>query len=345
MKLHIFLTLLIATVLSCGSNQSNNKVEKLNFQIGINKNHFVLNETLKINFNEFTPDSSFLFLNNQLVAKYPKLNNISLGIQKTGLHKLSVMAFSKGVRGVVHKTIRVYSDIKPKQLSYRVVNQYKHSINDYTQGLEFNNGYIIEGTGRKGKSVLKSYDLKTGKIRQIMRLEDKYFGEGITVLNNKIYQITWTSGIGFVYNKSNLKREASFRYQTEGWGLTNNGKDILMSSGTNRIYKFNPKIMRQELYLQVADENSFIRHINELEYVDGKIYANVYLTNTIVVIDEKSGAVEAKLDLDNLFDIEKYRRTNSQQIDVLNGIAYNKKSATFYITGKLWPTIFEIKIQ
>ena len=242
------------------------------------------------------------------------------------------------------KKINVFSDIIPKLYTYEIVNEYKHDISSYTQGLEFDENILYESTGQYGYSTLKKIEFKTGKVLKKLFLDKSYFGEGLTIIKDRIFQLTWKKKIGFVYEKDNFELLNSFNYKNsiEGWGLCNDGQHIYKSDGTEKIWKLDPKTMKEVSSINVVTNNKIINKINELEWYNNKIYANTYQFNKEVglIIDPKTGTVEGVIDFSGLKDKVK-QHTN---LDVLNGIAYNKIRKTFFVTGKYWDKLFEIKI-
>ena len=224
--------------------------------------------------------------------------------------------------------------------SYRIVNTYPHDQDAFTQGLVFENGVIYEGTGLYGKSSLRKVDLETGNILQIYELPARYFGEGITIFKDIIVQLTWKSNTGFIYDKRGFKLLRDFTYATEGWGITHDGKRLIMSDGTSALYFLNPETFRIIGHIEVYDNSLPVNRLNELEYINGQIYANVWQTNDIAIIDPQSGQVSGWIDLFGLVPSQ-YASTS---IDVLNGIAYDTEKERLFITGKLWPWLFEIKL-
>lgn len=187
---------------------------------------------------------------------------------------------------------------------------------------------------------MRQVELETGKIVQLYQLKGQYFGEGLAVYQNNLIQLTWQNHIGFIYDKDNLNLLKTFTYSTEGWGLTFDGKNLVMSDGTSNLYLLNPDTLQMDGSIEVSDANILITNINELEYVDGMLYANIWQTDKIAVIDLKNGEVAAWIDLTGLLQTQKY----SGQVDVLNGIAYDSQNKRLFVTGKLWPYLFEIKI-
>ncbi|MDC1337486.1 glutaminyl-peptide cyclotransferase, partial [Flavobacteriaceae bacterium] len=233
---------------------------------------------------------------------------------------------------------------KPKVYTYKIINEFFHDMNSYTQGLEFDDYYLYEGTGQYGYSMLKKINFQTGEVLDKLFLDKSYFGEGITILNDKIFQLTWKSKIGFVYNLNDLKLLKSFNYKNsiEGWGLCNDGKHLYKSDGTEKIWKLDANNLEEISFINVVTNNKVINKINELEWYNNKIYANTYQFNKEVglIINPENGEVEGVIDFSGL----KEKVKNHSGLDVLNGIAYNEKRKTFFITGKNWSKLFEIKI-
>lgn len=232
----------------------------------------------------------------------------------------------------------------PVLLSYAVISQYPHDTGAYTQGLQLYNGKMYEGTGDYENSSLRITDYKTGKVEQIHKMgNNNIFGEGITILQDKIYQLTWESNIVYVYDiKDITKPIKQFKWASEGWGITNNGKDLIISDGvTSNLYFVNPNDFRIITQVGVVDNNGPVENINELEYINGFVYANIYTTNKIIKIDPESGHVVGYMNFDSLLpDNEKTLRT-----DYFNGIAYDSSSKSIFITGKRWPKLYEIRLN
>ena len=226
-------------------------------------------------------------------------------------------------------------------LSYEVVNTFPHDPNAFTQGLQVIGDYFIEGTGLEGKSDLRRVDIKTGKVLKSVKLADYYFGEGITVHNNKIYQLTYTSGIAFVYDLNTFAKIDSFRYQGDGWGLTNDGANLIMSNGSDTILFIDPTTKEIIRTIQVRESGYKIENINELEYINGEIFANIWQTERIIRIDPMTGSITGAI---NLFGILP-PQDRTRETDVLNGIAYDAKNDRIFVTGKYWSKVFEIKLK
>ena len=233
-----------------------------------------------------------------------------------------------------------YSDVVPDNYGYRVIRTYPHDITAYTQGLEYYEGALIEGTGNYGESSLRKVDIETGEILKFRNLSGDIFGEGITLLNDKIYQISYREQVGFVYHSRNFDLIRKIYYQNkEGWGLCNNGSEILMSDGTNVISYMDTTYFSVIRKIYVYDNQGPVTQLNELELINGKLYANRYTTNEIVIIDPVSGKLEGRIDMSGLLKEEdKHRR-----IDYFNGIAYDKENQRIFVTGKYWPKLYEVK--
>jgi len=235
-------------------------------------------------------------------------------------------------------SINIYSE-EVQKYTYEIINSFPHDKDAFTQGLYYEDGIIYEGTGLNGKSDLRKTNLKTGEIIKKNELPDIYFGEGITILNDKIYQSTWKAKTMFVYNKDiKLLNITNFPYQC--WGLTDNDKYLIMSDGTDKIRYLKPDNFQLVKTLNIKYNGKPIKNINELEYINGKIYANIWQTDLIVIINPKSELVESIVDLSNIINPNDY----NYKLNVLNGIAYDQNNDRLFVTGKLWPTIFEIKL-
>ncbi len=224
--------------------------------------------------------------------------------------------------------------------TYRVVNTYPHDRDAFTQGLAFVDGVLYEGTGRRGYSTLRQVDLESGQVQKLRALPEQFFGEGIAVVGDRIYQLTWQSNIGFIYDRASLELLGSFHYPTQGWGLTHDEQNLMMSDGTSTLYFLDPESQQETGQVQVTYLGEPVRALNELEYVQGEVYANVWKTNVVVRIDPKTGEVTGVIDLAGLLSPEDL----SQPVDVLNGIAYDEENDRLFVTGKLWPKMFEIEL-
>jgi len=223
--------------------------------------------------------------------------------------------------------------------TYTVAHAYPHSQGAFTEGLVYADGFLYESTGLFGSSSLRRVNLETGTVLQETALPDQYFGEGCTVVNDTIVQLTWQSHAGFVYDKNSFKLLRNFTYATEGWGLTSNGNCLIMSDGTDNLYFLDPVTYQSIGHVEVHDGNASVTNLNELEYVRGDVYANVWLQQKIAIISPQTGQVKAWIDLTGL---DKSMTLNTE--DVLNGIAYDAENDRLFVTGKDWPKIFEINL-
>ncbi len=226
------------------------------------------------------------------------------------------------------------------RFSFKIVRIYPHDPQAFTQGLVFADGYIYESTGQNGRSSLRQVDLETGEVLRIRHLNERYFGEGIALFDGKVVQLTWLSNIGFVYDRDSFKLLREFPYGTEGWGITFDGKRLIVSDGTATLHFWDPQKLKETGRVVVKDRGAPVNQLNELEFVKGKIYANVWQSNSIAQIDPETGNVVAWIDLDELWA---YVDT-SRPVDVLNGIAYDAANDRLFVTGKLWPGLFEIEL-
>ena len=242
--------------------------------------------------------------------------------------------------GGVRKKSATPQAVEPLFYTYEVVAEYPHLRTSYTQGLQFIDGELWEGTGEYGRSQLLRTDLASGKVLQSKKLSKEEFGEGITVLGDKIYQLTWLNGKLHIYDKATLRHLATHTYKGEGWGLTSDGEKLYMSDGTNYIRVLNPETLAQERRFGVTLRGESLQYLNELEWIDGKIWANVYTTDHIVIINPENGVVEGVINLAGILP-EKERDSST---DVLNGIAYDKATKRIFVTGKNWSKLYEIKI-
>ena len=224
--------------------------------------------------------------------------------------------------------------------TYNIVNIYPHDPGAFTQGLVFENGVLYEGTGGFGNSTLRRVELETGAILQIRELSAQFFGEGITIYGNKIIQLTWQSNIGFVYDKNSFELLQGFNYSTEGWGITHDGERLIMSDGTSTLHFLDPETFEEIGQLEVFDNDGPVIRLNELEYIQGEIYANVWQTDRIARIAPETGQVIGWVELGGLLTTE----DRLEPVDVLNGIAYDANTDRLFVTGKLWPKLFEIEL-
>lgn len=332
----IFLSILI---ISCGSNSGQKKSD---FAIKTNaeKGNISISETLTLsieNKKNHTIDSVIYTLNGKKISKKFALNN-----HKLGKHNVEATVYFNNEKQTANTNITILNNEAPKIYTFKIINEYPHDITSYTQGIEFFNDTIYESTGQYRESKLRKLNYKTGKVIKNINLADEYFGEGLTILNDKIYQLTWQEGTGFVYDINSFDKLSSFKYgnSKEGWGLCNDDNTIYKSDGTEKIWLLNPETLVEQDYIQVFTNKGKIGRINELEWVNGQIYANIYQKNGVAIINPKNGAVIGVIDFSSL----KKKVTQHEKLDVLNGIAYNPKTKTIFVTGKRWDKLFEVEI-
>jgi glutamine cyclotransferase len=232
------------------------------------------------------------------------------------------------------------SGLRAPVAGYRVVHAFPHDPEAFTQGLVYLNGVFYEGTGLNGRSTIRKVRIENGQVLQVQKLDPQYFGEGIAVLGDTLFQLTWTSGIGMLYDLASFQRKGTFTYTGEGWGLTHDGARLIMSDGTATLRFLDPATRKLLSRLTVRDGGQPVGNLNELEYVKGEIFANVWQTDRIVRISPKTGAVTGWVDLKGLLTA----REQAQGVDVMNGIAYDSAGDRLFVTGKLWPKVFEIRI-
>lgn len=297
-----------------------------------------------INTDNKTIDSIVYYANGEKLASVKGAQKATLDLKDKnfGYQELKALVYFEGQNVEVTDRIEVVSDVEAKVLKYTVLNTYAHDLTGFTQGLEFFRDTLIESTGQKGQSHVRKFDYKTGKVYKQVDLESQYFGEGITVINGKLFQLTWQSGVGFIYDANTLKLEKTFQYDKpiEGWGLANDGKFIYQTDGTEKIWKMDPATQKMVGNVNVYWSANKIKSLNEIEMIDGKIYGNIWQKDVIAVINPETGAVEGVLDLSGL-----RKELQSPTAEVLNGIAYNPKTNTIFVTGKNWDKMFEIKIS
>ena len=224
---------------------------------------------------------------------------------------------------------------------YQIVNIWPHDSNAFTQGLILVDGKLLESTGQEGRSSLRSVELETGRILKKVAVPEPYFAEGITVLNGKVYQLTWQHQLGFIYDSQTLEKVGQFNYNGEGWGLTTDGKSLILSDGSNRLRFIDPSNFQVTKTITVLDGKSPVNQLNELEFVQGEIYANIWHNDKIAIIDPQNGHVNSWLDLTGLMPREQLQDPEA----VLNGIAYDQANNKLFVTGKLWPSVFEIRVK
>jgi glutamine cyclotransferase len=291
------------------------------------------------------PDSVLIFFNGKAVTtlksepweySIPPVFTVT-----TGRKSLKVTAYKGGrSQNTITRFMIIYSDIVPKRNGYKVIHTYPHDKNAFTQGLVYDNGVLFEGTGQETGSTLREVELETGNVIRQHNLESSLFGEGITLYRDRIYQVTWENKVGFVYEKSTFNVINKIYYPTQGWGLTTIDDKIIMSDGTNVLNFFEPEMFTVVSRIEIYDNERKVDQLNELEYINGEIWANIWNTDLIARIDRVSGKVIAYIDLKGILP-ESERNPDT---DVLNGIAYDQLDKRIFITGKKWPKLYEIRL-
>ncbi|HEY0320686.1 MAG TPA: glutaminyl-peptide cyclotransferase [Pyrinomonadaceae bacterium] len=261
-----------------------------------------------------------------------------------GEANISTKATPANAAGNAPPQANVKSTPSPEEIpvyTYEIVATYPHDPKAYTQGLVIYDGTLYESTGQYGESSLRKVELKKGKVKKKLDVPGQYFAEGMTILNGKIYQLTWQQGKGFIYDLKDFKLEGEFNYDGEGWGLTTDGHSLILSDGTNQLRFIDPATFRVLRTLSIVHNNVPLTELNELEYIHGEIYANIWKTDRIVRLDPQTGRILAWIDLAELRPDETLRNSEN----VLNGIAYDTENDRLYVTGKRWPKVFEIRLK
>ncbi|CAM1335107.1 glutaminyl-peptide cyclotransferase [Tenacibaculum aestuariivivum] len=335
------LTVFIISITSCNSSQ-------YKFKLNTSKKN-TLGQKATINFEQLTNekiDSVHLFVNKKRVNKNETnitINTTDFGV---GKHIVTALAFYPNKSKKTTNYIEILAKKTPTVYSYKIINTFPHDKEAYTQGLEYKDGFLYETTGRRGESTLRKVDVKTGNIIQKVSLDKKYFGEGMTIFNNKIYWLTWQARKGFIYDLTTFKQTGEFNYNksNEGWGLTHNDTELIKSDGTNKIWFLNATNQAEKRNIQVYTNKYAIDNLNEIELINGKIYANKWQQNSILIINPKTGVVEGVANLTGLRDIVAKDQNLEPSDDVLNGIAYDKENNRLFVTGKHWGKLFEIEL-
>ena len=344
MKQHNVFTFILLALLasSCGDPKKmftiNNKQLKAQYNTNERLNLQVLNA------NNTAIDSVGYVINDKKVGHSAgnAIFSFALKNQKLGFQNIIATVYFDGKTEIDSTKIEIISEIAPKPVAFEVVNSFKHDTLAFTEGLEFFKDTLYESTGLKNLSFIRKYDYKTAKVYKQIEVEKQYFGEGITIINNKMYHLTWQDKTGFIYNAGNFNKIKSFTYDRpiEGWGMTNDGTNIYQSDGTEKIWKMNPENQKLIEYQNVYAGATKIESLNELELINGKLFANIWQKDAIAIINPENGKVEGILNLASL-----RKKVKNKTAEVLNGIAYNPKTKTIFVTGKNWDSLFEIRIS
>jgi len=356
-----FLILTLIFTIGCNSDkdqkdkQNNNQPENLE---NITENpliltieepkteHFFLGDKIKITCgikDKTSKDSIFLSVNDEEIAVLSNENTDFLWDTKNahcGKNIIEIETLKNDTRFRKQKIITLFSNLKPEEYTYKIKNVYKHDIKAYTQGLFYHDGFLYEATGLKGESTVRKVKFETGEVLQSFAIPKDVFGEGITLYNNKIIQISWQAGRGFIYDINTFKHLGEFSYSGEGWGITNDDKYLYMTNGSSEVKVLEPETYSVVKTFSVYNNEGPVKYLNELEYIDGYIYANVYQYDNIVKFDPETGQIVGNIDLSHILPMNDY----THYTDVLNGIAYDKENKRLFVTGKLWPKLFEIEL-
>ncbi|MFC7525535.1 glutaminyl-peptide cyclotransferase [Parapedobacter sp. GCM10030251] len=339
-RLNYFWLMLFVFVASCNTQKQASKFRFDTPEAGtlVKKGESV---PLKLVFpGEITFDSVIYAVDGEILARKTDSAAVSLDTERApfGNRTISAKLYHGGEEQVAYSNIVVVPPA-PRRYGFKVLNQYPHDPEAYTQGLEFHQGILYESTGQEGRSSVRKVDYKTGKILKKVDLGPNSFGEGLTVVDDKVIQLTWREKVGFVYDKNTLTKTAEFNYgqSAEGWGLCYDGKRLIKSDGSSKLYFLNKDTFAEEGFIEVYSDKGPMDSLNELEYIDGKIYANVYTKDFIVIINPDSGAIEGEINLIGIYPDK--QEVNNE----LNGIAYDREGKRLFITGKNWRTLYEIE--
>lgn len=289
-------------------------------------------------------DSINFFADGKLIVSITNGNRWVWSSKESRVGKIPLRAqvfYSSGANDLLQVTITIKSDIVPVKYTYEIVNSFPHDIKAYTQGLIYDNGYFYESTGQYGESSLRKVKPETGEVIKNISLGRELFGEGLCIFEDRLYQLTWKNRVGFVYEKETMRLLNKIYYHTEGWGLTTDGKKLIMSDGSHHIYFLDPVYFTEISRLEIYDNKGPVSNLNELEMVNGVVYANLFGTDEIAIFSPHTGKVHGYINLSGILPAQFSHRG----IDVLNGIAYDSKNDRLFVTGKYWPRLFEIRIK
>lgn len=361
--LYIYILFFAASLISCGGGSNNNSTITNNHSVSNNqptsKSHFTLsvesgnNDNLGVCGDIFqlkvlcdtvlSPDSVRFLVDGKQVYTLLQDSVYQLDTKnfRVGNVRLSAEVMYNGKTEYLSGSLRLKSDITPQRVKYKVIKRFPHDRGAYTQGLVFDEGVMYESTGLNRKSSLRKVKFETGDIIQSVALNDTYFGEGLAIDGNNLFQITWKNHKGFVYDKNTFATLHEFDINTEGWGLVLYNDTLILTDGTENLYFVDKNTFSTTKITQVYDNNGPVKMLNELEIVEGKLYANIYQSDLVAIIDISTGKVLNYIDFTGLLSADQYR----DDTDVLNGIAYDPKSRRLFITGKNWPTLFQVEIN
>ena len=351
MHYNIKIIFIVFTILSCDNKEIKNynspriksklKISSPSFNEVFKKGDSI---NIKVSSNSKSNNiiSSIFYLGKDSTNFKNSLNISSNALKKYGRHNFSIISkFDDGSTEKINKSFLLYPKNEPNEKNYTIIKVLPHDKNTYTQGLLIDQKDFLESSGQYGKSFIRRINYENGKVINEKKIDENLFAEGITTYGNKLYMLTWKSNKGIIFDKNNFNKIGEVKYDTEGWGLTTYKKNLIMSDGTEKLYFREPNSFKIQKIIEVYDNNGKVENINELESINGKIYCNIYGKDIILIIDPDTGLVESIINLNNLFKRENY----NEKIDVLNGIAYNKDKNSIIITGKWWPSMYELKIN
>ncbi len=333
MKKTLIVVLTTAFLVSCGNTYKLNLTSPKKIKI---------NQKLIVSVNDLNNnpiDSVRYYLDGKRLSSD---TDIDISDKKLGKHAISATIFYADKQKKLTNTIHFYGEKPPEIYTYELINEFPHDKNAFTQGLEYHNGFLYESTGQKGESSLRKVELKTGKILQKITLDKQYFGEGMTIFNNKIYFLTWQGNKGFVFDLETFEKEKEFNYNQskQGWGLSHTSDKLIKTDGTERIWFLNSETQVEESFIEAYTDTRKVESLNEIEFINGKIYANKWQRNSILIINATTGAIEGIASLKGLQAIAEQKGDDN----VLNGIAYDAENDRLFVTGKNWDKVFEIKL-
>lgn len=271
---------------------------------------------------------------------------LDISAYRLGKHSLEAEIFYGSKSKVLNQIVTFMAAKEPKVYNFKIINTYPHDMGAYTQGLEYHNGFLYESTGKNGSSSLRKVDLKTGKVLQQIEVPSQYFAEGMTIFNDKVYQLTWRENTGFIYNLADFSQIGTFTYQKskEGWGLTHDSQRLIKTDGTEKVWFLDPETQKEMGFVEAYTNQQSVPDLNELEFIEGEIFANVYQKNIILILNPENGAIEGIIDLNDLEIEVKKTQDLVAQDEVLNGIAYDAQQKRIFVTGKHWSKLFEIQL-
>ncbi len=268
--------------------------------------------------------------------------SIDLSNNILGKQSISATVYFQGKQKILNNTIYFLAPNPPEIFTYKIINTYPHDSKAFTQGFEYHDGFFYESTGQRGKSTLRKVEMETGKVVKKTDIDPKYFAEGMTILKNKIYQLTWQGNVGFIYDLETFELQKTFDYNQskEGWGLTHNNESLIKTDGTERIWFLDPETLKEKSFIETYTNKEKAEKLNELEFVNGYIYANLWQQNSILIVNPANGAIEGIVNLNGL----QSEAGQSGDDNVLNGIAYDHENDRLFVTGKRWNSVFEIEL-